>query len=321
MENILCGVDLGGTKLSIGLVNQDGSIIDKLIIYDHQLKDEDIVIEQVALSIKRLLLNNYLTEAALLGIGIGFAGHMRFNDGVIITTSNLPGFKNYPIRDQMQQYFKVPVTLDNDANAQAFGEFQFGAGKGYDSLIFLTISTGIGAGIIINHKLYRGQTGTAGEFGHTIIDPNSSLQCTCGNYGCLMACASGLALPKLYRKKLSDGMESKIIDAEKFDFDRIDGKFILAGYKNGDPICDVIIQESADYIGIGLYNLFQTFNPPLILLGGGLTCWGDLYLDRIKSKFYGLVKEMLYDPIQINLAKLGHDAGLIGAAALPIELI
>lgn len=320
MEKVLCGVDLGGTKLSIGLVSNDGRLIDKRLIYDHKCMSEDMVIEQIALSVKQLLKSHQYSQDNLLGVGLGFAGHLRFADGVIITTSNLSGFKGYPIRDRLQAYFKVPVIIDNDANAQAYGEFQFGAGKGYSDFIFLTLSTGIGAGIVINRKVYRGFTGTAGELGHTIIDPRSEFRCTCGNKGCFMACASGLVVADVYRKKVKEGKKSLMIHEENFDFRTIDGKFIKTGFENGDPVSIEIINEFAAYTGIGLYNIFQTFNPPLIILGGGLTHWGDHYLNGIKKKFYSLVGNMLYDPIEINLALLNDDAGLIGAAALTKEI-
>jgi glucokinase len=200
MKKLLCGVDIGGTKLSTALIRQDGSIVDNCIDCDHTDKPEKELIEQVTGNIRRLIRSNGLQESDLLGIGIGCAGHIRYRDGVIITTSNLKGYKDYPLRDAVQANFSIPVILDNDANAQAFGEFKFGAGKGYDSMVFMTISTGIGAGIIINHRLYRGLTGTAGEFGHTIVSPDSELICTCGNRGCLMAVACGMALPIFQEK-------------------------------------------------------------------------------------------------------------------------
>ncbi len=201
MGKLLCGVDIGGTKLSTALITETGEIIDKCIECDHVDKPECLMVDQITYTINRLLRHNGLQESDLLGIGIGCAGHIRFRDGVIITTSNLKGYKNYPLRDAVQANFQIPVILDNDANAQAFGEFKFGAGRGYDSMVFLTISTGIGAGIILNNKLYRGMTGTAGEFGHTIVEPESTLICTCGNRGCLMACACGMALPHLIQAK------------------------------------------------------------------------------------------------------------------------
>jgi glucokinase len=319
MEKILCGIDIGGTKLSTALLTQDGAILDKCIDCNHVDKSE-IQLEQISENIYRLLEKNNLQETDLLGIGIGCAGHIRFRDGVIITTSNLKGFKNYPLRDAVQSHFRIPVILDNDANAQAFGEFKFGAGKGFGDMVFLTISTGIGAGIIINNRLYRGFTGTAGEFGHTIVEPSSELKCTCGNNGCLMAVACGMALPHLFRKKIKAGETCTLRLPPGFDYSMVNGKFLKQGLESGDPVSRAVILESGYYVGIGLYNIFQALNPQIIVLGGGLLSWGDLYLNHIRKVFFDHAREMIFDPFDIVTSKIGPDVGVIGAASLVLEL-
>ncbi len=319
MEKLLCGVDIGGTKCSIALVNTTGKIVDNIYTCAHVDKNEDGLVKLVADQIKEIIRRNNLTEQNLQGIGIGCAGHIRFRDGVIITTSNLKGFKNYPLRDALQKYFQIPVILDNDANAQAFGAFKFGAGKGYNDMVFLTISTGIGAGIIINKKLYRGFTGTAGEFGHTIVEPHSELTCSCGNKGCLMAMACGMALPYLFEKKLAEGKKTKLNIPPNFDMSKMSGQYLKEGLDMDDPVSKEIISDSAYYVGLGIYNIFQTLNPPLIVLGGGLTNWGDFYLDKIKATFHELARNMIFDPIEVVISNIGADAGVIGAAALTIE--
>lgn len=319
MSNILCGVDIGGTKCSIALVDTKGKILDKIYTCDHVAKDEDGRIKMIAENIQELIKRNHLAESDLLGIGMGCAGHVRFRDGVMITTSNLKGFKNFPLRDEVQSHFSIPVILDNDANAQAIGEFKFGAGRGYNDMIFLTISTGIGAGIIINKKLYRGQTGTAGEFGHTIVEPDSELTCTCGNKGCLMAVACGMALPHLFEQKLLEGKKSILPMPPSFNISKISGQVLKQGLDMNDPVSKEVILDTGRYVGIGIYNIFQALNPPLIVLGGGLTNWGDTYIDKIKSTFFDLARDMLYDPIEICLSEIIGDAGVIGAAALTLE--
>ena len=319
MDKILCGVDIGGTKLSVALMTTAGEIIEKCIDCDHVLKSECGLTDQVKFNIRRLLKNNGFKETDLLGIGMGCAGHIRFRDGVIITTSNLKGYKCYPLRDAMQLSFKVPVILDNDANAQAFGEFRFGAGRGFNDMVFLTISTGIGAGIIINRKLYRGMTGTAGEFGHTIVEPGSDLTCTCGNKGCLMAVACGMALPNLFRKKINSGMLSTLDLPADYDYSKVDGKLIKKGLDLDDPVSMEIVLDSGRYLGIALYNIFQALNPPLIVLGGGLLSWGEIYLAQIRKVFYELARDMMHDPIEIRVSEIGPDAGVIGAASLVLE--
>ncbi len=320
MSELLCGVDIGGTKCSIALIDKDGKIHDKIYTCAHvDEEEEDGMVKMVAGHVKELLQRNQVKESDLPALGVGCAGHIRFKDGVIITTSNLEGFDNYPLREKLQSHFEIPVILDNDANAQAVGEHKFGAGKGYEDMIFVTISTGIGAGLIINGKPYRGMTGTAGEFGHSIVEPNSELVCTCGNRGCIMACACGLALPHLFAKKLKEGVETKIKMPPNFNVSKINGQTLKKGLDMDDPLSKAVISDSAYYVGIGLYNLFQILNPPLIVLGGGLTNWGEFYLDKIKDTFYELAGNMIHDPIEITISEIIGDAGVIGAAALSLE--
>ena len=319
MNKILCGVDIGGTKCSIALIDQEGKMLDKIYTCDHVCSTEEGLVTCVIENIKEIIDRNGLKETDLLGIGMGCAGHIRFRDGVIITTSNLKGFKNYPLREAVQSHFSIPVILDNDANAQAYGEYKFGAGQGFNDMVFLTISTGIGTGIIIDKKLYRGQTGTAGEFGHMIVEPDSELTCTCGNRGCLMACACGMALPYLFEQKLKEGKQTRIKMPPNFDISKINGQILKKGLEMDDPVSKEVILDSGYYVGLGIYNIFQALNPPLIVLGGGLTNWGDFYLNKIKSTFYELARDMIFDPIEITLSHIIGDAGVIGAAALTLE--
>jgi len=320
MPGILCGVDIGGTKCSIALIDEeDGKILDKIYTCAHVAEGEKGMVDMVAGHVKELLQRNQVKQSDLPAIGVGCAGHIRHSDGVIITTSNLEGFNNYPLREKLQSHFEIPVILDNDANAQAFGEYKFGAGQGYEDMIFVTISTGIGAGIVINGKLYRGMTGTAGEFGHTIVEPDSELVCNCGNRGCIMALACGMALPYMFEKKLKEGLKTKLKMPPNFNISKINGQTLKKGLDMDDPLSKAVISDSAYYVGIGLYNLFQTLNPPLIVLGGGLTNWGEFYLDKIKETFYTLARDMIFDPIEITLSDIIGDAGVIGAAALSLE--
>ena len=319
MEKLLCGVDLGGTKLSVGLFSRQGEPVDKLETRNHAEKDSDGITSEVVRFIKELLSSNKMTDADLFGIGIGVAAHIRFEEGLVITSSNFKcHFKNYPMGKKIQSHFNVPVVLDNDANAQAYGEFLFGAGVGRRDVVFVTVSTGIGAGIIIDGKLRRGVTGTAGEVGHTIVKYDSEQVCTCGNSGCLMALSSGLFFPSLYRSKLEGGKKS-LMGITAANVSAVDGPLILEGLRQGDEISVEIFHESARIVGIGLYNLFQILNPEAVILGGGLMSLGPSYLEEIRKTFYLLVRDMMYDRMEILPAKLGIDSGLVGASALPLE--
>lgn len=315
MKSVLCGVDLGGTKLSVGLVTESGEVVDQMTVYDHVKKTPDFILEQVAGLVKQLLKKNSLKEQDLRGIGVGTAGHLRHKDGVIITMSNIDGFRQYPIRDRLQSLFSVPVAVDNDANAQALAEYKFGAGRGYRDMIFMTISTQIGAGIVLGGELFRGMTGTAGEIGHTIVDPHTDLVCPCGNRGCLISVASGVALPAVFTRKLQQGAFSTLVSLADIGSTVIDGPFIKKGLASGDPVCQSVVDDYARYIGIGVYNLFQIFNPQAIVLGGGLTQWGSPLFDGIRTQFRLLAREMMFDPMAILPGSISN-SGLVGAASL-----
>jgi glucokinase len=321
MEKLLCGIDLGGTKLSAALVKPDGTIFDEMRTLDHKDKDADGIVKIMAEFVHSLLQRNGLAEDQLAGVGVGFPGHIRCRDGVCIVTSNLTaGFKNYPLRQILQGYFsKTEVYVDNDANAQALGEFKYGAGRGYHSMIFMTISTGIGAGVIINGKLLRGATGTAGEVGHTIVRPESKRKCTCGNYGCLMSQACGIFLPDIAMDLIESGVPNKMGITLENAREKINGLSLAAGLRAGDELSKAVVFESADAIGIAIYNLFQLFNPPIVVLGGGLTHLGSIYTDRITEKFNFLAKDMMYDEMKIVTSETWDYAGVLGAATLPLE--
>ncbi|HUX13876.1 MAG TPA: ROK family protein [Spirochaetia bacterium] len=318
-EKVLCGVDIGGTKLSVGLVTPGGRLIDSTTTRDHVRKTPEEIVAQIESFVRKLLDRNRLSEADIGGVGVGTAGHLRYRDGVLITMSNLKGFRDFPIRDRLQSCFTAPVYVDNDANAQAFGEFKYGAGTGFSDMVFITVSTQIGAGIILDSRLFRGMTGTAGEIGHTIVEPGSDLICPCGNAGCLIAVASGVALPASARKKVESGMSSPLFAGKNFDFSAVTGELIKQGLETGDELCVSIVDDFARYIGIGVYNVFQIFNPRAIVLGGGLLSWGDVFFDGITTRFKSLAREMVFDDVAIVRAKIGPHSGVIGAASLALE--
>ena len=319
MKKYLCGVDVGGTKLSAGLFEEDGTFIDSRITYSHTKLGCDGIVDSIASIVQELLVAHSLHESQLRGIGVGIAGHINTKKGLIITSSNFKScFTNYPLRLMLSRKFKSNIIIDNDANAQAFGEFKFGAGKNFSDIVFVTISSGVGSGIIVDKKLVRGMTGTAGEIGHTIIDPNSEIECSCGNRGCLMSLSSGHYLPQLYNRYLIRG-EASSIGITPDNLDDFDGRMLEKGVAEQDAISMKVLQDSADAVGIGLYNLFQLVNPEVFIIGGGLVNMGQVYTDLIEKRFYSLVKGMMYDRVEIRTSALGCNAGLLGAAALTLE--
>lgn len=317
-SGLLCGVDLGGTKISVALVDSGGKVRDRELIRDHRKKVEDAIMDDIARVIATLAARNGIAVTDLPGVGVGSSGHVDHSRGEIITNSNLTGFTRYPLRERLRERIGLPVSVDNDANAQAYAEFCFGAGRDATNMVFVTVSTGIGAGIVIDSRLYRGVTGTAGEVGHTIVKPDSKIRCGCGNYGCLMSHASGLALPQVVRQKLHEGRESSI-NFIALTSDQITGELIQEGVDIGDQFCIDLVREYADWLGIGLYNLFQTLNPGLIVVGGGLTEWGTPYLERVRERFFKLGRNMVNESLEIRRSTIGSDAAVVGAAALMVE--
>ncbi len=331
--DLLCGVDIGGTKLAVGLVNRQGRVLHSLQTDDHTCLCETGLMDCIVGLIGELTAAAAVPVEALAGIGVGIAGHIRHQDGTVLTTSNLHGFKRYPLARELADRTGKRVLIDNDANCQALAEHRYGAGVGYTDLVFITVSTGIGSGLILNGKLYRGMSGTAGEIGHTIIEPSSEEVCTCGNRGCFMAHASTMNLESLVKRKSARFQASRLLDGLEGDKEAargnsggrkqgrlaVDGRLIHEHAGRQDPLALEIMGEYADYLAIMLYNVFQFLNPPLIVMGGGLMNWGDDFFQRMVGRFHELAGPMLYEPLPIVRAGIAKDSGIIGAASLLLE--
>jgi len=319
-SEVACGIDLGGTKIAIAIGRPDGSIISRRTIRDHRALSEDRIVGRVAESVQDLvrgLEEERGTRVGLVGVAVGTAGHVSFKDGMLISNSNLPGFVNYPLARKMTETLGTPVVVDNDTNAQVYAEYLFGAGRDHDNVAFVTVSTGFGAGIVIDGRVYRGVSGTAGEIGHTIVNPHSRIQCGCGNYGCLMAHTSGLSLPQVVREKARSS--DPPADLGDISDAMITGEYVKERFDAGDRLFMDVVFEYADYLGLGLHNLVETLNPGVVILGGGLTAWGEPYLDRARERYRHLVEITIHDPPEIRLSALGADAAVIGAIALAFE--
>lgn len=319
-EKFLCGMDLGGTKLSAAVFTQDGTLVAQVKTHDHVGKTPDEVVEIMVQQVHKVVAKAGITLDELEGIGIGAAIFVLYEKGVIIFTSNFKiPFINYPMVEKLHQHFPgMRILLDNDANAQALGEAKFGAGRPYHNLVFITASTGVGAGIIINDKVYRGKSGTAGEVGHSIIEQDSDKLCTCGNCGCGMRLSSGLFFTENYRSKLEEGKTSTIgITADNLT--HFSGHDLEAGMKQGDPISLEIWEDSIRALGTTVFNIHQFLDPEAIVIGGGMMHISDDFLPRIRERFHALIGDMMFIPTKILLSTTGNNAGLLGAASLLLE--
>jgi glucokinase len=313
------GVDLGGTKLAVGVVDSGGKILGEKVSYDHRGLDEEGVLGRIERNVDAALGAAGASRAEAKGVGVLFPGHIRWPGGVTLTTSNLPGFKLFPLRERVEARLGIPCLADNDANAQALGEYRYGAGIGLDPMVFMTVSTGIGGGIIINGKLYRGFTGSAGEFGHMIVDVSGGGRCSCGNVGCLMGSASGIVLPEAAKRaaiRLAASGACADLPGGCKDYSGLDGAMLASGCADGNELCRAVVEEYARYIGIGMYNVFQVLNPRAIVLGGGLLNLPDFFFATAAATCYDLAGSMMYDKMEIKRGILGLKAAILGAASL-----
>jgi glucokinase len=256
--------------------------------------------------------------SALGGVGIAAAGVLEMERGVITASPNLPGWKNVPLRDMIEEKLGVRTFLLNDANAAALGEHRFGVGRDVDDLIYITVSTGIGGGIIIGGKIYDGICGSAGEIGHMTIDINGP-RCRCGNIGCLETLASGTAMAAEARKRLAQGTKSSLLELARGEPENITAKTVSEAARGGDPLALELVSRAGSYLGVGMVNLINIFNPQMIIVGGGVSRMGDMLLDPAREVVRERAFRLPAEAVRIIISELGDDAGVLGAAAFVRE--
>ena len=313
-RELILGVDLGGTKIATVVATAQGEILNREYGLTPAQAGPDAVITNIFMTIEKALSSGKASPSQLLGIGIAAAGIIDCGKGEVIFSPNLPGWNEVPLRDAVERKFGVPTYLGNDANLAALGEWRFGVKREVANLIYITVSTGIGGGIIADGKLYIGACGTAGEVGHMTIDVNGP-HCNCGSVGCWEALASGTALAREAVRQINQGAHTSIIELVDGDMSRIDAKVVSVAAEQGDELAKELISHLGYYFGVGLANLVNIFNPELILIGGGLAKMGDLLLKPAIT----VVKQRAFttpaNRVEIRPALLGDDSGVLGAVA------
>lgn len=308
-KKYVVGVDLGGTKIYTALVDLEGNIIKEKTVETLAFEGENAVMRRIIDAI------NYVidgTEKNLIkSIGIGSPGPLDVKNGVIIENSNLP-FKNFEIVKTIREAYDLPTYLDNDANVATLGEFMFGAGKGTENMVFITASTGIGGGAVINGKLFRGTTGNALEIGHTIV-ANEGPRCGCGNIGCAEALGSGTAIGKRAKEAVATNVETSLKN-----YENVTSKEVFKEAANGDRVAKNILETSLNYLGIAVANTITNFDPEKVVIGGGVINGGSIVLDTIRRVVGERALKTFADSCTVEKAVLGGKAGVLGAAALAI---
>jgi glucokinase len=318
VELLNLGIDLGGSKILTAVVDPQGRILSSNESMTPATEGRDVVIQSIEDSARSALAQAGVTITEISAIGIGAPGISNPEAGILFTSPNLPGWRNVLLRDIIQNKLGKKAFLINDANAAALGEFYFGAARGARNFIYITLSTGIGGGIVIDGKIYTGAIGTAGEIGHMTIDDNGPV-CNCGNRGCWETLASGTALAGEARRRIEEGVRTSILKDVDGDLRKVTAQVIHAAAQKGDKFAKELIARTGHYIGVGLTNLINIFNPELIVIGGGLSNIGDMLLGpAFKTAGQRAYKEA-FQAVRFVPAGLGRNSGALGAAAFAFQ--
>ena len=313
MYNI--GIDLGGTNIKVGLVNENYEIVAKATAPTDLPRPAEAICKSIVDTVWKVLNEAKVTIGEVNSIGIGTPGVANRNSGVVLYSCNLD-FKNTDLRSLIKKYLDKPLYVENDANAAAFGEVLAGAGKGFKDVIVVTLGTGVGGGIIIDGKIYTGFNFCGAELGHTVIEYNGR-QCSCGRKGCFEAYSSATALINLTKESMEAHKDSKMWEIAGGSLDNVDGKTAFDGMRADDAAAKDVVNMYIDYLGCGLTNIINTFQPEMLLIGGGICKEGDNLTkplgEIIKRDSYCIDAERV---TKLDICKLGNDAGIIGAAFL-----
>jgi glucokinase len=304
------GVDLGGTRLRVAVANARGDVRTVVRVDTQAERGPDDVIDRIVQTIDRALDSAGVRRQAITAIGIGMPGPLNGAKGVVISPVNLPGWKNVPLARILAERTGIRTFLEHDANLAAFGEWRRGAGKGARHMVYVTVSTGIGAGLIIHGQLYSGAGGTAGEIGHTVVQPGGPL-CRCGNFGCLEAVASGTALARMAKEAVMGPMATSLRALSGPG--RPTARDVTEAARQGDAVARELLARAGTFLGISLGTVVNLLNPELIVLGGSVMKAGPLIRVPMRTSLVASSWQAARHGLRIVSPALGQDVGLIGA--------
>jgi glucokinase len=316
MKKVLA-FDLGGTKIAFGVVAENGEVLGSDKIETLAKQGPEQAIQRVNRAAQSLLQKLNIKPQELIGIGIASPGPLDISKGCVDGSPNLPGWTGYSIEQGLSSFFNLPARIDNDANAAALGEYKFGAGKNKKNMVYITVSTGLGGGVIVDGRLMRGANGNAAELGHLTLNINGPA-CPCGANGCFEMYASGTAIARRTREAIQAGAPSQILSLAG-SLEKITTHHILAALQKEDELAKKIWNETTEYLGRGLAVVINTFNPELIVVGGGVTAAGELLFNPVREKALRYAFPRLAAVCSIVPAGLGSNVGVVGAAACAFE--
>lgn len=317
MDKIFLGIDLGGTNIKVGCFDLQLNLVCKMSAPTRADMGPDVVIDKINDTARKLLADNDLSLDAVDAVGIGSPGPSKINKGIVISAPNLPRFRNIPLRKLVSERLSKPTIFENDANAACWGEYVAGAGKGVNDMLFFTLGTGIGGGIISNGELVHGFRDNAAELGHIIIRKDGR-PCPCGQQGCVEAYASAAATSKRATEAIQAGAQSSL--REVFESNgKITCKDVFEHYAAGDRLARNVAEGTCSALGLLCVSLLHVTGPQRIVFAGGMIAAGEILLKRIRHFFRQYIWPLKPEPVEICFATLGEDAGIIGTAALALH--
>jgi glucokinase len=309
---VYLGIDLGGTNIKAGVVDDEGHSLSSISLETEADHGPDVGLERLAEAGNRAVHESGLGWDRIIAVGLGSPGTMDLEAGMLLDPPNLHGWKNLPIRRLLSERLQKPTVLQNDGNAAAFGEYWAGAGKGMRSLALFTLGTGVGCGIVVDGTLIEGRHSHGAECGHIIVQMENGRQCSCGAWGHLEAYASATALVKRAAEALQ--LENRPSLLREIDPELLSSRAIGKAADAGDPLARRLMRETAHYLAVGAVCVMHTIDPDLVLFGGGMIAAGQAFLDNIRRDIREMAFPVPAARTRIEYAQLGGEAGFIGAA-------
>ena len=317
-SNPVLTTDLGGTKMVVALVSPDGKVIDRHRQPTLAKEGPETVIDRLCSSIDLLLGRNSTLPRQLEAMSFGIAGIIDARSGIVDKAPNLPGWENLKLKDIIYDRYTVPVHILNETDAAALGEHRYGAGKGLKNIALITIGTGIGGGLVLDGRLFLGSSGSAFEIGHMVIKDDGP-ECGCGKNGCLETLASGTAIGREARRRVTEGEKSTLFDMVNGVIEEITAEKVHKAAKQGDPVALRVLAGASHYLGLGIINLVTIINPEMIIIGGSVARIGNLLLNPVRRMVKDKTFALMVKNLTIVRTRLGEDATLIGAAAYALD--
>lgn len=313
MSEVIIGVDLGGTNVKTAIVSTEKEVLAKDSRPTHAERGPEAVMDVMEQAVRELTASAGIDLAQVLAVGFGAPGPMNWQTGVIYSPPNLPGWKNVPLGDAMARRLGVPCFIDNDANVAAYGEYWMGAGQGTESMVVLTLGTGVGGGVVVFGQLLRGIDGTAAELGHLKVQRDGR-RCGCGQHGCLEAYASVSGMVRTAVEGLEAGRPSVLDEMCGGDGEQITGKMISDAAQAGDALAFWVFEETATWLGMGIGSIINYQNPERVVLCGGMIAAGDILFGPVRRAAAANCFEVPGKRCEIVPAGLGADSGVLGCA-------